>query len=67
MSDIVMALRRTTTTDPDFALAVADLDALAGAPPGVSGGRQTNWERHHIEVVRTAAAGDHRPSRGPAP
>jgi hypothetical protein len=59
VSNIVMALRHATTTDPNFALAVADLDALTGAPPGVSAGRQTNWERHHIEVVRTAAVGNH--------
>ena len=23
------------------------------------GGSQVNWERHHIEVVRTAVAGNH--------
>ena len=45
-------------SDPDFGLAIADLDALTGAPPSPISGRQMNWERHHIEVVRTAAAGN---------
>jgi hypothetical protein len=58
-SDVVTALRHAVTTDPAFGLASADLDALTETPPGIIGGRQTNWERHHIEVVRTAAAGNH--------
>jgi len=58
-SDAVTALRHAVTTDPAFGLAIADLDALTETPPGVIGGRQVNWERHHIEVVRTAAAGNH--------
>jgi hypothetical protein len=58
-SDAVTALRHAVTTDPAFGLAIADLDALTGTPPGVIGGRQVNWERHHIEVVRTVAAGNH--------
>jgi hypothetical protein len=54
----VTALRLAVKADPAFGLAVADLDALTGAPPSPSSGRQMNWERHHIEVVRTAAAGN---------
>jgi hypothetical protein len=59
MSDAVTALRNAVTTDPAFGLAIADLHALTETPSGVTGGRQMNWERHHIEVVRTAAAGNH--------
>jgi hypothetical protein len=58
-SDSVTALRHAVTADPTFGLAIADLDALTQTPPGVIGGRPMNWERHHIEVVRTAAAGNH--------
>ena len=57
-SDTVTALRHAVMADPAFGLAVADLAALTEAPPGPIGGRQMNWERHHIEVVRTAAAGN---------
>jgi hypothetical protein len=57
--DSLTALRHAVTADPTFALAIADLDALTQTPPGVIGGRPMNWERHHIEVVRTAAAGNH--------
>ena len=60
-----MALLLAVTADPDFALAAADLEALAAAGldaitgiPGRSPGRRPmNWERHHIEVVAAAAAG----------
>jgi hypothetical protein len=58
-SDTVTALRHAVTADPTFGLAIADLDALAQTPPGVIGSRPMNWERHHIEVVRTSAAGNH--------
>ena len=58
-ADAIKALRQAVTTDPAFGLAIADLDALTGTPPGVIDGRLMNWERHHIEVVRTAAAGNH--------
>ncbi len=59
-SEAITALRNAVTTDPAFGLAIADLESLTERPPGVIGGRQMNWERHHIEVVRTAAAGNHR-------
>ena len=52
------ALRRAVTADPAFELAVADLGALTEARSNVVSGRQMNWERHHIEVVRTAVAGN---------
>jgi hypothetical protein len=51
------ALRLTVSADPDFGLAVADLKALTGTPDHQPAGRAMNWERHHIEVVATAAAG----------
>ena len=54
----VTALRRAVNADPAFGLAVADLDAITQAPPSRISGHQLSWERHHIEVVRTAAAGD---------
>jgi hypothetical protein len=44
--------------DPAFGLAVADLDAITEAPSGPISGGQMNWERHHIEVVSIAAAGN---------
>ena len=56
--DAVTALRFSVEADPAFALALADLDALTEACPSSTGGRQMNWERHHIEVVRTATTGD---------
>lgn len=52
-----MALRLAVTADPDFALAAADLEAITGTPGRYPGRRPMNWERHHIEVVTTAAAG----------
>jgi hypothetical protein len=54
----VTALRRSVNADPAFGLAVADLDAIPQAPPSPISDHQMNWERHHIEVVRTAAAGN---------
>jgi hypothetical protein len=54
----VTALRLAVTADPAFGLAVADLDAITAAPPRRISGRQMNWERHHIEVVQAAAAGN---------
>ncbi len=51
------ALRLAVGADPDFGLAVADLKALTGTPDHQPVGRAMNWERHHIEVVATAAAG----------
>jgi hypothetical protein len=54
----VAALRLAVTMDPTFGIAVADLDAITEALPSRIRGGQMNWERHHIEVVRTAAAGN---------
>jgi hypothetical protein len=51
------ALRLAISADPGFALAAADLVALTGTPNQQPAGRTMNWERHHIEVVATAAAG----------
>jgi hypothetical protein len=56
--DAVAALRRAVRADPAFDLAVADLGAITEAPSDAMSGPQMNWERHHIEVVRTAAGGD---------
>ena len=57
-SAAVTALRHAVLADPAFGLAVADLAALTEASPGPAGGRLMSWERHHIEVVRAAAAGN---------
>jgi DNA-binding GntR family transcriptional regulator len=54
----VKALRNAVRADPGFGIAVADLAAITEAPPSPTGGRPMNWERHHIEVVSTAAAGN---------
>ena len=54
----VTALRLAVDADPTFALAATDLDALTETPPTSPKGHQMNWERHHIEVVRTAADGN---------
>ena len=54
----VAALRRAVYADPAFGLALADLDAITQAAPRHISGHQMTWERHHIEVVRTAAAGN---------
>jgi hypothetical protein len=51
------ALRLAVEADLAFALALADLDAMTGTSSQRHTRRQMNWERHHIEVVRTAAAG----------
>ena len=51
------ALRLAVSADPGFGLAAADLKALTGTPDHQPAGRAVNWERHHIEVVATAAAG----------
>ncbi|HEX3460972.1 MAG TPA: hypothetical protein VHT49_08705 [Acidimicrobiales bacterium] len=52
------ALRQAVTVDPSFGLAIADLDAINGTTSRGAGRRQMNWERHHIELVNAAAAGD---------
>ena len=54
----IRALRLAIQADPGFGLAIADLDAISETRPSPIMGRQMNWERHHIEVVRTAAAGN---------
>jgi hypothetical protein len=53
-----VALRLSVRADPGFGLALADLDALAGTMTQASGRQQMSWERHHVEVVRTAVAGN---------
>jgi hypothetical protein len=52
------ALRLAVEADPTFELALADLDAITGSSGQRHSRRQMNWERHHIEVVRTAASGN---------
>jgi hypothetical protein len=54
------ALRLAVNADPTFRLAIADLDAFAGTAGEDPSRHQMNWERHHIEVVRTAASGNPR-------
>ena len=51
------ALRLAVHADPAFGLAVADLDAITATAAQGPSHQQMNWERHHIEVVRAAAAG----------
>jgi hypothetical protein len=53
-----MALHLAVEADPAFELAVSDLDAITGTSGQRHSRRQMNWERHHIEVVRTAASGN---------
>ena len=57
-ADALTALRLAVKADPGFQLALADLGAMTERTAGPVNGRQMNWERHHIEVVRTAAAGN---------
>jgi hypothetical protein len=52
------ALHLAVEADPAFELALADLDAITGTSAERKGHRQMNWERHHNEVVRTAAIGN---------
>ena len=52
------ALRLAVEADPAFELALADLHAITGNSGQRHGRGQMNWERHHIEVVRTAASGN---------
>ena len=54
----ITALRHAVEADPAFELALADLDAMTGASGQRRSRGQMNWERHHIEVVRTAASGN---------
>jgi hypothetical protein len=52
------ALRLAVNADPAFGLAIGDLDAITGTASEASSRQQMSWERHHIEVVRTAATGN---------
>jgi hypothetical protein len=52
------ALRLAVEADPAFELALADLDAITGTSGQRPSLGQMNWERHHIEIVRTAASGN---------
>jgi len=52
------ALRLALHADPAFGLAVADLAAITGTASPSPRHRQMTWERHHIEVVTTAATGN---------
>jgi hypothetical protein len=54
----ITALRHAVEADPAFELALADLDAMTGTSGQRHSRGQMNWERHHIEIVRTAAAGN---------
>ena len=53
-----VALRLAVRADPGFGLALADLDPLAGTMTQDADRQQMNWERHHVELVRTAAGGN---------
>jgi hypothetical protein len=55
---LVAALRMAMTSDPDFAVAAVDLAALAAVEPAAGPAALHTWERHHIEVVRTAMDGE---------
>jgi hypothetical protein len=52
------ALRLAVIADPAFGLALVDILAIAGATSQHPSRGQMSWERHHIEVVSAAAAGD---------
>jgi hypothetical protein len=54
------ALRLAVHADPAFGLAAADLGAMTGTVSQGPSHQQMNWERHHIEVVTTAATGNAR-------
>ena len=51
-------LRHAVEADPAFELALADLEAITGTSGHRHSRGQMKWERHHIEVVRTAASGN---------
>jgi len=52
------ALRLAVEADPAFELALADLDAISGTSGQRHSRGQMNWERHHIEIVRTVTSGN---------
>jgi hypothetical protein len=58
------ALRHAVEADPAFELALADLDAMTGTSGQRPSRGQMNWERHHIEVVGTAASGNAKRAAG---
>jgi hypothetical protein len=58
------ALRLAVNADPAFELAHADLDAITGTASEGPSHPQMNWERHHIEVIRTAATGNSKRAAG---
>ena len=58
------ALRLAVEADPAFELALADLDAITGTSGQRHSHGQMNWERHHMEVVRTAASGNGKRAAG---
>ena len=53
-------LRLAVHADPAFGLAVVDLGAITGTASQGPFHQQMTWERHHVEVVRAAAAGNAR-------
>jgi hypothetical protein len=57
-AEAMVALRRAIGVDAHFGLALADFQALTGDVVQQTRARQMNWERHHIEVVRTAGSSD---------
>ena len=54
----IVALRLAVAADAAFAVAVADLAAVTEALSAPPDSQQMSWERHHVEVVRTASTGD---------
>ncbi len=51
------ALHLAVSADPGFGVAAADLRAITGTAGQGPCRRLMTWERHHIEVVGAAAAG----------
>jgi hypothetical protein len=60
----IAALRLAVEADPAFELALADLDAITGTSGQRHSRGQMNWERHHTEIVRTAASGNGKRATG---
>ena len=56
-NEATLALHRAVVADRGFGLAIADLNALTGIAEEVPRRQQMNWERHHVEIIRTATAG----------
>lgn len=54
----ITALRLAVLADPAFGLAAVDLYAITAVPPRRVNSRLMSWERHHCEVICTAATGD---------